>query len=229
MAGVVREAWAWGMPQAATALAIAGAMGIATALVLHKRGPKNRLAPEGLAYAWAWLYVVAGMSLWIITGYAWLQANPSSMMGFAVVIGVFAAVLVVPVWYGQLSGLGAAGGRFGARSMHLLLVVMTLAGAISAAATPIVCEHLLNTDLMSDDGAVIPIIVGVIPLGSAVAALCLAPFLPVGRYGKGRCMSCGYDLKGLPPSTSSDGTVRCPECGYHPSINPQAITRCDTS
>lgn len=207
----------WGLPHAGIALAIAGALGIVAVLILHKRGPKYRLAPEGPAYAWAWLYVAAGVSLWLACGYAWLRANPSSTSGFGVVVGLFVAVLMIPVWYGQLSGLGSAAGRLGARSMHGLMAPMTLAGAAAGAVTPIVCDQLLEASVMSDDGAVIPVLVGVIPLGSAIAALCGAPFLPIGRYGKGHCMNCGYSLEGLPPSATTDGAVRCPECGYHPS------------
>ncbi|MEQ8317818.1 MAG: hypothetical protein RIE77_01990 [Phycisphaerales bacterium] len=217
MADLVRESWAWGLPQAAIALLLAGALGIATLLVLDKRGPKNRLASDGPAYAWAWLYVAVGMAAWLLAGYAWLNANPSSTMGFAVVIGTFVAILVTPVWYGQLTGLGVAASRLGTRSMHLLMAAMTLAGVAAAAATPPACGLLLESGVMSDDGAVLPVIVGIIPLGSALAALCLAPMLPVGRYGKGRCMRCGYDLAGLPESSKTNGAIRCPECGYHPS------------
>ena len=216
MADAFREAWGWGLPQAAIALGIAGALGIATVLILHKRGPRNRLAPEGPAYAWAWLYVAAGVSFWLVAGYAWLQANPSSTVGIAVIIGVFAAALLTPVWYGQLSGLGAAAARLGARSMHTLLVVATLAGAASGAVTPIVCALLLGAGLMSDDGAVIPVTIGVIPLGSAIAALGISPVLPVGSFGKGHCMGCGYDLAGLPTPSTTDGGLRCPECGCQP-------------
>ena len=211
----------WGLPQAGIALAIAGALGIVAVLILHKRGPKNRLASEGPAYAWAWLYVAGGQALWLACGWAYLEANWSSTNGFAVAIGLFVAVLVTPIWYGQLSGLGSAASRLGARSMHGLLMPATLAGAASGSATPFVCGFLLKTGVMSDDGAVAPVILGVIPLGSAVAGLAIAPFLPVGRYGKGRCMNCGYSLEGLPPSALSDGAVRCPECGYHPSAEPE--------
>lgn len=217
---LIRESWGWGLPQAAIALAFAGALGIATVVILHKRGPKNRLAREGPAYAWAWLYVAAGVGAWLACGWAYLEANWSSTNGLAVAIGLFVAVLVTPIWYGQLSGLGSAASRLGARSMHGLLMPVTLAGAAAGSATPFVCGYLLKTGAMSDDGAVIPVILGVIPLGSAIAALCVAPCLPIGRFGTGLCMNCGYSLEGLPPSAKTDGALRCPECGYHPSAAP---------
>ncbi|MFI4917358.1 MAG: hypothetical protein ACIAS6_12740 [Phycisphaerales bacterium JB060] len=214
---LIRESWGYGLPQAAIALAFAGALGIAAAVILNRRGPKNRLASEGPAYAWAWLYVVVGMGLCLACGRAYLEANWSSTIGFAVAIGLFIAVLVTPLWYGQLTSLGAAASRLGVRSMHLMMAAMTLAGVAAAVATPLVITILTRLGLVSEGGDMIAVFLGTLPLGSAIAAISIAPFLPIGRYGKGRCMSCGYDLAGLPASTSSDGAVRCPECGYHPS------------
>jgi hypothetical protein len=46
--------------------------------------------------------------------------------------------------------------------------------------------------------------------------LLTAPALKSWRRTKGRCTTCGYDLKGL----AADAP--CPECGYHPSANSMA-------
>lgn len=216
---LVRESWAWGLPLAAIALLLAGALGIASLLILDKRGPKNRLASDGPAYAWAWLYVAVGMAACLLAGYVWLNANPSSTMGFAVVIGTFVAILVTPVWYGQLTGLGVAAARLGTRSMHMLMAAMTLSGVVAALATPLVNVAMIRVGLLSQGDAAMPMVLGVIPLGSAIAALVVAPLLPIGRFTRGLCMNCGYDLSGLPASASSDGAIRCPECGYHPSAS----------
>lgn len=211
------ELWAWGLPQAAIVLALAGAMGIATLVVMRKRGPMNRVAREGPAYAWACLYVAVGMASWLMLGWVWLNANPSSTMGIAVAVGVIVAIPLSPVWYAQLSVLGAATRRLGARSMHMMMAAMALGGVAAAVATPLVIIVFLRAGLISDDGAAIPMILGTMPLGSAIAGLAVAPFLPIGSHPKGHCMRCGYDLAGLPAPTPAEAAVRCPECGYHPT------------
>jgi hypothetical protein len=211
------EFMAWGLPQAAIALMLAGALGIVTLIILHKRGPMTRLASESVAFFWACLYWAAGLLVWLLAGYAWLATITSSTAGIAYVMVVLLVTLVAPMWYAQLWTLAAAAGRLGGRSMHLMLAATTLAGAAAAWATPVVVMQLLKFGWMSDDGAAIPMILGTMPLGSAIAGLAVAPFLPVGRFPKGRCMNCGYDLAGLPASAKTDGALRCPECGYHPS------------
>lgn len=210
------ELWAWGLPQAAMALATAGALGFATIVILNRRGPKNRLAREDAAYAWACLYVAAGTGSWLMLGWVWLNASPSSTMGIAVAIGVIVAIPLSAVWHVQLSILGAAARRLGARSMHILMAAMSLAGVAAAVATPLVIIMLIRAGLLNE-GDVIPVLLGVIPLGSAIAGLAVAPFLPIGSHAKGRCMRCGYDLSGLAPTVKTGGALRCPECGYHPS------------
>lgn len=213
---MLAELWNWGLPQAAVALVLAGAMGIATLVTLRKRGPKSRLAREGEAFMWAMVYAALGVSAWLLAGFLWLSNIQSSTAGLGVLVAMFVAPPAAVLWSGQLFVLGAAAGRLGGRSMHLMLAATTLAGAAAAWATPVVVMQLLRAGLMSDDGAAIPMVLGTMPLGSAIAGLAVAPFLPVGAHAKGRCMRCGYDLAGLPAPTPAEGAVRCPECGYHP-------------
>lgn len=214
---LLQDSWAWGLPQAAIALVLAGALGIATLVTLHKRGPRIRLASESAAFLWAYLYWAAGLLVWLVAGYAWLATFTSSTVGFAYLIGVLVVTLVAPIWYAQLWTHGAAAGRLGGRAMHVMLAATTLSGAATAWATPLSGGVLANLGVLAEGDAAIPLILGTMPLGSAVAALCVAPFLPIGRFGKGLCMNCGYSLEGLPPTAKTDGAYRCPECGYHPS------------
>ncbi|OAB57900.1 hypothetical protein AY599_21960 [Leptolyngbya valderiana BDU 20041] len=206
-----------GVPQAALALIVVALLAWTVEKILRRRGPAQRLARAGDGVTWGWLYGAIGLICLLGVGYADIVASASSTAGIGLLVLPFVALIAAPPWLALLGFVGAAAGRLGHRSTHVMLLVATLTGVAVGAAGVWTEAVLVAWEAVASDGAALPMLLATLPLASVVAALVVAPFLPVGRFPAGHCINCGYDLAGLPPSTSNDRAVRCPECGYHPS------------
>ncbi|MFI4917357.1 MAG: hypothetical protein ACIAS6_12735 [Phycisphaerales bacterium JB060] len=209
-----------GVPQAAVALVVVALLAWTVEKILRRRGPAHRLTRIGDGVTWGWLYGAIGLLCLLGVGYAVIVSSASSTAGIGLLVLPFVALIAAPSWLALLGSAGAAAGRLGHRSMHVMLLVATLAGVAVGAVAVWTEAVLLAWSAVASDGAALPMLLATLPLASVVAALVATPFLPIGRFPAGHCISCGYDLGGLPASTSSDGAVRCPECGYHPSAPP---------
>lgn len=209
-----------GVPQAAIALAVVALLAVAVGRILRRRGPDRRLTRIGDGTTWGWLYGAIGLLCLLGVGYAAIVASASSTAGIGLLVLPFVALIAAPSWLALLGLVGGAAGRLGHRSIHLMLLVTTLAGVAVGTMAVWTEAVLVAWSAVASDGAALPMLLATLPLASVVAALVAAPFLPVGRFRAGLCINCGYDLAGLPASAMSDGAPRCPECGYHPSAGP---------
>lgn len=206
-----------GVPQAVIALAIVAVLAATVDKILRRRGPDRRLTPAGEGVTWGWLYGAIGLLCLLGVGYGAIVSSASSTAGIGLLVLPFVALIAAPSWLALLGTVGAAAGRLGHRSTHAMLLVATLAG-VGVGTMAVWTEAVLVAwGAVASDGAALPMLLATLPLASAIAALALAPLLPVGRFPTGHCMNCGYDLTGLPPTATIDAAHRCPECGYHPS------------
>ncbi|MFI4882249.1 MAG: hypothetical protein ACIAQU_06655 [Phycisphaerales bacterium JB064] len=189
---------------------------VAAFIVMHRRGPRIRIERASAAIVPALLWCLVGLAAWAGLWLAYINANPDPQNGIAIYFVAAMAVLVAMPWAAVLFTLGAAAGRRGSWAMHLTIAAMALAGVVVGAAVPWLTGWLLAVGLITDDWTGLVLTLAAMPGASGLAALCIAPLLPLGNFGEGRCAACGYSLEGLPQSSTN--TPRCPECGYHPSL-----------
>lgn len=189
---------------------------VAAFLVMQRRGPRIRIERTSAAIVPALLWCLVGLAAWVGLWLVFIVIQADPQGGLAILFLGAMALLIAPPWAVVLYALGAAAGRRGPRAMHLTIAVMALAGVMAGALVPWLTEWLLRWGVISDDWTGLVLTLAAMPVASGLAALCLAPLLPLGHYGQGRCPACGYSLDGLPEAP--DHAPRCPECGYHPRV-----------
>lgn len=217
---LIGQLWAFGLPQIAMALAVAAALHVVTVRMLRRRCPRGWPRYVRVARRPSAAWCVGGLAAWFVATLAWMSTLTSSTAAIGLFLGVIVVAIASPFWHAQLFALGGAACGLGRTAMQRMLVAATFAGAATAIATPLVVGALHGASLLGDDGTAFPLILGTLPLGTAIAGLTISRFLPIDPRGP-CCPTCGYDLSGLPSATGDKRTLpRCPECGYHPTAGP---------
>lgn len=216
--------WALGLLPAAAMAALAFVLHLVAKRSLRKRCPDVRPGQLRAARGPTTYWCIAGISFCLIVLLLSIFVTGSSTAGIGVCFVLVVMAVVSPVWRLQLLALAGVARVLSHEAMHMTLFLGVGSGTLAAVCTPIVVTELAEAGMLADDGAAFPLVLGTLPLGTAlggllVAALAAGGGLPIDGNGP-KCPECGYDLSGLPASASSEGGIRCPECGYHATQAP---------